>query len=58
MKLTRRIAIVISAAYCSPFFLLGFIWQVAENWFSFGRECAEQAGDEWINPAQKGAVND
>jgi len=47
-KALRRIGVVITAAYTSPFFLCGFVYQVACNWFEFGRNSADRAGDEWI----------
>ena len=47
-KILRRIGIVFCAAALSPFYVIGFAFEVAKNWFQFGRQAADKAGDELI----------
>lgn len=48
MRVIRRIAILIAIVLLSPVLVAGFAFQVARNWFEFGRAYAELAEDEFL----------
>ena len=48
MRVIRRIALLIAIVLLSPVLVAGFAFQVARNWFEFGREYTAQAEDEFM----------
>lgn len=46
MKIFRHVCFVLAVTLTIPFFMFGFAYQVARNWFEFGRASAEIANEE------------